>query len=131
MEISRNNHPGIYPAGPTYVRSIKAGATLYISGTTARNSSAEQDMAQLDVILDRITRIVNAEGGKASDIVSMTTYVTDMSKFWPIEGEQKRIWENHFPEGFPTNSYVEVRALAEPELTVEITTVAICNQKAG
>ena len=127
MEITRNNHPEIYPAGPTYIRSIKAGNTLYISGVTARNSRAEQEMTQLDVILDRITRIVKAECGKTSNIVSMTTYVTDMSKFWPIEGEQKRIWENYFPEGFPTNSYVEVKGLAEPELTVEITAVAVCN----
>ena len=127
MEITRNNHPEIYPAGPTYIRSIKAGNTLYMSGVTARNSRAEQEMTQLDVILDRITRIVKAEGGKTSNIVSMTTYVTDMSKFWPIEGEQKRIWENYFPEGFPTNSYVEVKSLAEPELTVEITAVAVCN----
>ena len=44
-------------------------------------------MAQLRVVLDRITRIVAAEGGKLSDIMTMTIYMTDMAELWPIEGK--------------------------------------------
>ena len=47
---------------PTCIRSIKAGTTLYISGTTALGSSAVEDIDQLDVILEGITRIVESEG---------------------------------------------------------------------
>ena len=127
MKKTRNNHEDIYPAGPTYVRAIRAGDTLYVSGITARGSDADGGpaMEQLRVTLDRITRIVAAESGKPSDIVMMTTYVTNMAEFWPIEAEQREIWEEHFRGKWPTNSYVEVSALAEPGLNVEITATAV------
>ena len=127
MPIIRNNHEDIYPAGPNYVRSIRAGGTLYISGCTARNSDAEDGpvLDQLRVTLDRIVRIVEAEGGSASNIVAMTTYVTDMRTMWPVEGEQLRIWEHFFGGDWPTNAYIEVSAFAEPGLNVEITATAV------
>ena len=85
MKKSRNNYPDIYPAGPTYIRGIKSDNTLYISGITANNSNAQNKdiMSQLDVILDRIAKIVDSEGGKPSDIVSVTTYIveSEMPKF--------------------------------------------------
>ena len=126
MKITRNNHEDIYPAGPTYVRAVRAGDTLYVSGTTARNSDAEGGpmVEQFRVTLDRIVRIVEAEGGTAASIVSMTTYTTDMSAMWPIEGAQLEIWERYFKGDWPTNAYVEVTALAEPGLDVELTAVA-------
>ncbi len=60
-----------------------------MSGVTALNSEARggPPMAQLRVVLDRITRIVAAEGGKLSDIMTMTIYMTDMAELWPIEGK--------------------------------------------
>ena len=126
MKITRNNHEDIYPAGPTYVRAVRAGDTLYVSGCTARNSEAEGGpmVEQLRVTLDRIVRIVEAEGGTAASIVSMTTYTTDMTEMWPIKGAQIEIWEHYFKGEWPTNAYVEVTALAEPGLDVELTAVA-------
>ena len=127
MKITRNNHEDIYPAGPTYVRAVRAGDTLYVSGCTARNSEAEGGpmVEQLRVTLDRIARIVEAEGGTAANIVSMTTYTTDMSEMWPIEGAQLDIWERYFKGDWPTNAYVEVTALATPGLDVELTAIAV------
>ena len=126
MKITRNNHEDIYPAGPTYVRAVRAGDTLYVSGCTARNSDAEGGpmVEQFRVTLDRIVRIVEAEGGTAASIVSMTTYTTDMTEMWPIEGEQLEIWEHYFKGEWPTNAYVEVTALATPGLDVELTAIA-------
>lgn len=126
MPITRNNHPDIYPAGPTYVRAVRAGNTLYISGCTARGSSAENEppMNQLRVTLGRIIKIVEAERGDSSNIVAITTYVTDMKQFWPIEGEHQKIYEEVFRGHWPTNSYVQVAGLAEPNLCVELTATA-------
>ncbi len=52
----RNNYDGIYSAGPTYIRGVRAGDTLYISGTTASRSQAEGKdvMSQLRVVLNHI-----------------------------------------------------------------------------
>ena len=127
MKKVRKSYEDIYPSGPTSFRGIRAGNTLYVSGVTARNSDADGGpaMAQLRVTLDRITRIVAAEGGKPSDIVMMTTYVTNMRDFWPIEGEQVEIWSAYFKGEYPTNSYIGVAELAEPGLDVEVTATAV------
>ena len=127
MVKTRNNHDDIYGGGPTYIRTVRANNSLYISGCTARFSDAEGGTAmdQLEVVLDRITRIVRAEGGEPSDIVAMITYTTDMKLIWPIEGSQVDIWTDYFQGDWPTNSYVEVSALAEEGLFIEITATAI------
>ncbi|MBM3933721.1 MAG: RidA family protein [SAR202 cluster bacterium] len=128
MTIVRNNHSAIYPAGPTYVRAIRAGNTLYLSGVTARYSKADggPPMEQLRVCLERITRVVEAEGGTSANIVMLTTYLVNMKDYWPIDDTQKAIWDEFFPrQQYPTNSYVEVRALAEPGLHIEITAQAV------
>lgn len=131
MKITRNNHEDIYGAGPTYIRAVRAGNTLYISGCTARFSDADGGSAfdQLRATLDRIVRIVEAEGGTSANIVAMTTYCTDMRTMWPIEGEQVEIWESFFHGVWPTNAYVEVSALAEPGLNVEVTATAVLDDE--
>ena len=130
MKITRNNHEDIYPAGPTYVRAVRAGGTLYVSGCTARHSEAEGGpvLDQLRVTLDRIVRIVEAEGGTAANIVSMTTFATDITEMWPIEGEQVEIWDHFFKGVWPANAYVEVSALADPRLNVEVTAIAVLGE---
>lgn len=127
MKIRRNNFEDIYPAGPTYIRGVRAGDTLYISGTTARGSEAQDGppMAQLRAVLDRIVRMVEAEGGKATDIVKLTTYVTDRSDYWPIEGEQVEIFEHYFAGEYPANALIEVSGLAEDGLCIEIEATAV------
>ena len=129
MKKIRNNYDDIYPAGPTYIRGVRTGDTLYISGTTASRSEAEGKdvMSQLRVVLDRIVKIVQAEGGSASDIVSMTTFIVDtkMSQFWPIEGEQLEIWNEFFGGEWPTNAYIGISCLAAPTVDVEISAIAV------
>ena len=127
MKKIRKNFDDIYPAGPNYIRGIKAGDTLYISGTTANGSDAKgkSSMDQLRVILDRITRIVISEGGKSSDIVKLTTYVTNSQVWWPVNSDQLGIYTEFFGDHYPTNAIIEVNRLVEDGLDVEIEAVAV------
>jgi 2-iminobutanoate/2-iminopropanoate deaminase len=122
MEKVRRNYPDIAPAGPTYSRAIRSGNWLFISGCTARGTPAQGKplMEQLRVTLDRITRIVAAEGGKPGDIVKITTYVTSIADWRVHVGQQEALFTEYFKGEFPTNTLVEIRALAEPGLNVEI-----------
>ena len=122
MEKIRRNYPGIAPAGPTYNRAIRSGQWLFISGCTARGTTAQGRplMEQLRVTLDRITRIVAAEGGSPGDIVKITTYVTSIADWRADVSEQQALFTEYFKGEFPTNTLVEIRALAEPGLDVEI-----------
>jgi 2-iminobutanoate/2-iminopropanoate deaminase len=122
MEKVRRNYPDIAPAGPTYNRAIRSGNWVFISGCTARGTPAQGKplMEQLRVTLDRITRIVAAEGGKPGDIVKITTYVTSIADWRVYARQQEALFTEYFKGEFPTNTLVEIRALAEPGLNVEI-----------
>ena len=70
---------------------------LFISGCTARGTDSQGQplMDQLRVTLDKITRIVAAEGGSPGDIVKITTYVTSIADWRASASEQQ----------FPFNEY--------------------------
>lgn len=127
IEKQRREYPDIAPAGSTYARAVKAGNTLYISGCTARGTDAQggPPLEQLRVTLDRVTRIVAAEGGEPRDIVKITTFVTNISDWFPISAEHQAIFDGHFKGQNPANSLLEITALAEPGLDIEIEAIVV------
>ena len=90
MEKKRRDYADVYPSSPISSRGVRAGDFLFISGTTANRSDAKggPPMQQLRVVLDRITRMVAAEGGKPPDIVRLTTYVTNIDSLVKTRFEQ-------------------------------------------
>jgi enamine deaminase RidA (YjgF/YER057c/UK114 family) len=122
MPVIRRNYPDIAPGGPTYSRIARTGSWTFISGCTARDSEAQGKpvMEQLRVIIDRITRIVAAEGGNPSGIVKTTTFVTSIADWRANAKEQQALFEEFYKGEYPANSLVEVMALAQPGLDVEI-----------
>jgi len=127
MAKIRRDYPDIAPAGPTYTRSIRSGNWLFISGCTARGTAAQGRpvMEQLRVTLERITKIVAAEGGTPGDIVKITIFVTSMADWRAQAIAQQALFAEFFQHEYPTNSLVEISALAEPGLDVEIEAIAL------
>ena len=80
---------------------------------------------QLRVTLDRITRIVAAEGGAPGDITKITTFVTSIEDWRAIGQESQALFEEYFKGEYPANTLVEIGALAEPGLDVEIEAIAV------
>ena len=127
MAAIRHTHQDICPAGPTMSRSVRSGDLLFISGCTARGSEAQGKslMDQLRVTLDRLTRVVAAEGGSPSDILKITTFVTSIPG-WRAHGvEQQALFDEFFKGEYPANSLIEITGLAEPGLDVEIEATAV------
>jgi enamine deaminase RidA (YjgF/YER057c/UK114 family) len=122
MEKIRKNYPDIAPSGPTFSRSVRTGSTLYIAGCTARGTEAQGGpvMEQLRVTLDRIVRIVAEEGGAPSDIVKITTFVTSIPDWRADRERQEALFAEYFQGEYPANTLVEITALAEDGLDVEI-----------
>lgn len=116
----------IYPSGPHYSRGVRAGNMLFISGCTANGSAAENGtpMEQLHVVLDRITRMVAAEGGQAADIVKLTTFVSDPGEWFPFEGEQVDIYHEFFGQDYPVNTIIGAQFPAD-NIRVEIDAIAV------
>ena len=127
MEIERSNHPDIAPSGPTYSRTVRAGNLLFVAGCTARGTDSQGKalMEQLRVTLDRITKVVAAEGGGPGNIVKITTFVTSIADWLAHDDEQAALFAEFFQQQYPANSLVEINALAEPGLDVEIEAIAV------
>ena len=127
MPAIRNKHLDICPAGAAFNRSVRKGNLLFVSGCTARGSDAQGKplMDQLRVTLDRMTRVVAAEGGSASDILKLTTFVTSIPDWRAHDDEQAALFQEFFNGEFPANSLIEITGLAAPDLYVEIEATAV------
>ncbi len=127
MAVEHRDYPDVAPAGPTYSRGTRAGNLLFISGCTARGSSAQGKslMEQLDVTLERVLGVVRAEGGSPGDIAKITSFVTNITDWTGNPEGQARLFEKHFQGQYPANSLIEITALAEPGLDVEIEAIAV------
>ncbi len=108
---------------------IRAGDLLFVSGQVARSTTSantageivgDGEYEQSRYIFERIRHLVEAAGGKMSDVVKLNIYVVDIKK-------NKEIWRarrEFFSGDFPTSTLVQVSALGRPEILVEIEAVA-------
>ena len=56
-----------------------------------------------------------AEGGSPGDIIKITTYVTSINDWRASALEQQSLFNEYFKGEYPSNTLVEITALAEPE----------------
>ncbi len=127
MAVEHRDYPDIAPAGPTYSRGTRAGNLLFVSGCTARGSDAQGKplMEQLEETLKRVVGVVKAEGGSPGDIAKITCFVTSIADWTSQPEKQAEIFERYFQGKYPANSLIEISALAEPGLDVEIEAIAV------
>lgn len=120
----RSEHVTEAPAG-LWSNCLKVGQMVYIAGLTARapdgvNVLGGGEYGQSKVIFEKIRNLVTAAGGSMDDIVKLTIFVTNIAN----NSEVWRARKEFFSGDFPTCSLVEVKALAKPEILVEIEGVA-------
>ncbi|MCH8801177.1 MAG: RidA family protein [Chloroflexi bacterium] len=127
MTLERKQYPDIAPAGPTYSRAVIAGNTMFISGCTARGTDAQGKsmMEQLDVTLGRLVAVAAAEGAGPGSFAKLTCFVTSIADYQLDSQEQRALFAKHFQEQYPANSLIEISALAEPGLDVEVEAIVI------
>jgi 2-iminobutanoate/2-iminopropanoate deaminase len=103
-----------------------SGRTIYVSGQVAfdaeGNVVGEGDIkAQTEVVLEHVKTVVEEAGGGMEDIVKVTVFITNMGLYDEIHEVRRR----YFEEPFPASSMVEVSALIDPRLLIEIEAVAV------
>jgi 2-iminobutanoate/2-iminopropanoate deaminase len=106
------------PQPGTWSNCLVAGGVAYLAGMTARGDGDEY--AQANAILTKIRHLVEAAVGSMADIVKVTIFVTDIS-------QRERVWQarrEFFTGNFPASTLVQVAALADPSIKVEIEAVA-------
>jgi 2-iminobutanoate/2-iminopropanoate deaminase len=104
----------------------RVGDLLFLSGQAAIDETgaivgAGDFETQLAQTMANIDRVLAAGGSDRSRIVKVTIYLTDMANFPAIVEARRR----YFTAPYPADTIVEVRALALPELMVEIDVIAV------
>ena len=126
MTIHRPMSPHVpEPPPERWSNCLVCDGIAYVSGMTCRGIDDSKlksmdEYEQAKVIFGKIKGMVEAAGGAMSDVVKVTIYVTNIknnTKVWKARAE-------FFKGNFPASTLVQVAALADPSLKVEIEAVA-------
>lgn len=113
-----------------YCRAIRAGNHIYVTGTApiddAGNVFAPGDAySQARRCLEIIERSLDRLGAKMSDVVRTRMFVTDISR-WRDFG---RAHGEFFRDHPPATSMIEVQALIDGAMLIEIEADAVCLER--
>ena len=108
------------PAPGTWSNCLVVGGIAYLAGMTASGGDLSDEYTQSKTIFAKIRHLVEAAGGTMADITKVTIFVTDIS-------QREQVWKarrEFFAGNFPASTLVQVAALANRSLKVEIEAVA-------
>ena len=107
-----------------YSRAVRVGNVVEVAGTTAQDGdgvTGADAYAQTKRALEKIGDALAAAGASFADVVRTRLFVTDISQ-WEAVG---RAHGEVFGDIRPASSMVEVKALIDPRMLVEIEVTAI------
>jgi len=115
--------PGVWqPFGPFSLAAVQGdGRIVHLKGQVALDQSGKVvgagDMrAQLRQVLENIRAVLASFGGEMRDVIALTQYTTDIAAFMRA-GDIRR---DYLQPPYPVTTTVEVAALYDPALLVEI-----------
>lgn len=126
-EVHNSNLPapmrgGAFPSGI----EAPTGRTIYVSGQVSMDSEGNvvgEDAIKLqtETVLKNVETVLAEAGGSLDDIVKVTVFIRDMGHYDEIHEVRRR----YFEKPYPASSMVEVSALIDPRLLIEIEAVAV------
>lgn len=127
MQFQRVFSGAPWEARVGYCRALKSGKHIYVSGTAPVGDDggcyAPGDAyAQTRRCFEIIRRALQALGADLENVVRTRLYVTDISR-WQEYG---RAHGELFAQHPPVTAMIEVKALIDPEMLVEIEVEAEC-----
>ena len=125
-EIVRPGH-GIHPLPWPYSHGIKVGNLLFIAGQVALDEELRivgpgDAETQARQTWKNIQTVVEAAGGRITDVVRVTTYVADLADVEAIH----KVRREFFPDGdYPAATVVQAAKLGLPGLLLETEAFAV------
>ncbi len=104
-----------------YSRAVRVGSRIYLTGTTATDDNGnivgpEEGYTQTVQAIRNIERALKQAGATLDNVVRTRMFVTDISR-WQEYG---RAHHEFFGNIKPCATMVEVRALIDPRMLIEI-----------
>jgi len=107
-----------------YCHGVRAGNLVWVSGMvgcTLDGQIPEDVVEQFRIALDSVDAVLHAVGGGARNVVKVQVFLTNISdraKINPLR-------EAYFGEHRPASTLLEVSALVDPRMKVEIEAQAV------
>jgi 2-iminobutanoate/2-iminopropanoate deaminase len=119
----------LFPDGtevvPFYVRAIRSGPFVFVSGTTSLDAKGRvqgKDAAQqTKVSMRKIESVLKSAGSRLADLTRMTIFVTDIRDMAAVTKALRTALKG----SVVTSTLVAVSALAVPGLLVEIEVMGV------
>ncbi len=116
--------PGSPPPLAPYSPGVRAGDTLYVSGTLAigpdgRTVGVGDVRAQTRHVLESIRSVVEAAGGTMKDIAFNQIFLADLADY----AAMNEVYREYFPIDPPARYCIRA-GLVKPEFLVEIVSTA-------
>ncbi len=127
MEFQRVFTGAPWESGLAYCRALRAGDTIYVTGTAPVDETGAvfapgDGYAQARRCLEIIAKALAELGTGMDRVVRTRLLVTDITR-WEEYGRAHR---EFFADHPPATTLVQVSALIEPEILIEIEAVAVC-----
>lgn len=107
-----------------YCHSVRAGNLIWVSGIVgmrADGSIPDDTVAQFDIAIDAMDACLRAAGGLPEHVVKVQLFLTDIADRAAINPRRVA----YFGEHRPASTLVEVSALVDPRMKVEIECQAV------
>ena len=128
--IERILVPGIIKPVSHYCHVVRAGPHVWVSGVVGMDGNGhvpEGVVEQFDLAINVIDQCLKAAGAGAEHVVKVQVFLTDIAERPAIN--PRRI--AYFGDHRPASTLVEVSALVDPRLKVEIECQAYLADAAG
>ncbi|RIV19500.1 RidA family protein [Fibrisoma montanum] len=104
-----------------YAQAVKAGNTIYISGTVAGGDMA----TALTKVYDRLQQTLAAYGATFQNVVKENLYTTDIDEVKKHTDVRKKYYKGDWPAA----TWVQIQRLYSPNASLEIELVAVLPDK--
>jgi 2-iminobutanoate/2-iminopropanoate deaminase len=108
------------------------GRLVFVSGMSARDSGgvvvgAGDIAAQSEQVWHNLRTALAAAGASLDDVARVDVFVRHMSDFESIQ----RVRRRYFTRDLPASTMVEVAMLADPDLLIEVSAIAVVHDGDG
>jgi enamine deaminase RidA (YjgF/YER057c/UK114 family) len=118
------------PRGFTHGIVSTGGKLLFLAGQDASGPdgsivSPGNMLAQCEQVLRNLSVVVEAAGGRMSDIAKINIYVTDREAYKAQLRPLGKLFQSYFGAYYPATALFEVRSLFQDDALIEIEGIAV------